>query len=169
VLLVLHEYRVCAKYRTETNHFLLQISTVHLPLLLAVVTGLCREGVRRGCLRAPTLQACYKTAQAFIPWTLTASIICALLLSPKSPQNADAISQPGHVTATGSISLALLLDAIVDPLYISAVYQGHSGYEMRAEVAAKLLESGVVWLLIVQAPGVRISLTPMSAPKSAPT
>jgi hypothetical protein len=43
---------------------------------------------------------------------------------------------------------ALLLDALIDPLYISAVYSGHSGLEMRAEVAAKLMESVTVWVLI---------------------
>lgn len=136
---------------------MLQISTVHLPLLLAVVTGLCREGIRRGCLRAPTLQACHRTAQAFIPWTLTVSILCTLLFLARPPQNADAVVQPGYITAMGCVCVALLLDAIVDPMYISAVYQGHSGYEMRAEVAAKLLESAVVWLLIAKAPWVRFS------------
>ena len=58
----------------------------------------------------------------------------------------------------GCVCFALLLDAMVDPMYISAVYQGHSGYEMRVEIAAKLLESAVVWLLVVKAPWVRLSL-----------
>ena len=93
-----------------------------------------------------------------MPWTLTASILCTLLFSAKPPDNADSVPQPGYTAAMGCVCVALVLDALVDPTYTSALHQWHSGYEMRVEVAAKLLESAVVWLLIVKAPWVRVSL-----------
>lgn len=46
--------------------------------------------------------------------------------------------------------IALLVDAVVDPMYIAAVFQGHSSLEMRAEVAAKLVEAVTVWAFIVK-------------------
>lgn len=80
--------------------------------------------------------------------------MCTILFSWRLLHLDNAATQAGHMAAAACVCVALVLDALVDPLYISAVYQGHSGYEMRVEVSAKLLESVVVWVLIVKAAGV---------------
>eukprot|EP00892_Ulva_mutabilis_P001411 jgi/Ulvmu1/11270/UM073_0042.1 len=124
------------------------VSSVYIPLLYAIIQGVCREGVRRGCLRAPSLSAANVTARAFIPWSVIISTASVLLFSWRVPENADGNPQPGYAAAMKLVWLALFADAFIEPLYIRGVYKGETRFEMQVEVAARTAEAFIVWLTV---------------------
>lgn len=127
------------------------VSSVYIPLLYAIIQGICREGVRRGCLRAKSLSAAKITARAFIPWSVAISSASVLLFAWRVPENADGLPQRGYTIAMQLVWLALLLDAFIEPLYITGVYKGETRFEMQVEVAARTVEAFVVWLTMTTA------------------
>lgn len=124
---------------------------MYIPLLYAIIQGICREGVRRGCLRAKSLSAAKITARAFIPWSVAISSASVLLFAWRVPENADGLPQRGYTIAMQLVWLALLLDAFIEPLYITGVYKGETRFEMQVEVAARTVEAFVVWLTMTTA------------------
>ena len=133
-----------------------QLGSVRFQLILAVVYSVGREGFRRGCLRASSQAAAFRSALVLLPfWASITTLVCAIAAT-SHPLDAYGDPQPGYHQALVNYWLALMLEGLIEPLFILGTFQMRARFEVVSEVCGRVLGTAC-FAASVLLPQVRVS------------
>ena len=146
----LNQVNVCPHALTESHCLCLLTcswAACAFPYCWPYTYAFGRDGVRRGCIRAPTGQQVLASARAALPFSIASTLAVSALYFQltRGSVGTDTAEPHAYLQACLLYLAALLVEACAEPWFVLVTFRGHIAAETAIEITARVADALMFW------------------------